>query len=60
MREYIKTRDTLQFRIDQLRRNFGNYARVVLDAKADLDLQNQRIEKYAAEYRKHHGNIQGN
>lgn len=52
MREFLRTRDAMEFRLAQLKRNLGDAARVVQDAKADLALQNQRIESYATEYRK--------
>ena len=53
MREYVKTRDALEFRLAQLSRHFGDGNRNVIDTKADLDFQKQRIDQYAAEFRKH-------
>ena len=53
MHEYLKTKDALEFRVAQLQLHAGDGNRVVQDAKADLALQVQRIDQYAAEYRRH-------
>jgi Mrp family chromosome partitioning ATPase/uncharacterized protein involved in exopolysaccharide biosynthesis len=52
MREYLKTRDAMEFNLARLKRNLGTNNRTVMDATADLELQKQRIETYAAEFRK--------
>jgi Mrp family chromosome partitioning ATPase/uncharacterized protein involved in exopolysaccharide biosynthesis len=52
MREYLKTRDAMEFNLARLKRNLGLQNRTVQDAQADLELQKQRIETYAAEFRK--------
>ncbi len=51
MREYLKTRDAMAFNLARLARNVGANNRYYIDAKADLDLQNERIEQYAANFR---------
>ncbi len=52
MREYLKTKDVLEFRLAQFRLHAGESNRQVQDAKAELDLQVQRIDQYATQYRK--------
>jgi capsular exopolysaccharide synthesis family protein len=52
MREYLRTKDAMEFRLAQLRRNLGDASRVVQDAKSDIAIQQQRIDAYATEYRK--------
>jgi beta-lactamase regulating signal transducer with metallopeptidase domain/protein involved in polysaccharide export with SLBB domain len=51
MREYLKTRDAMDFNLARLARNVGPQNRAYLDAKADLDLQNRRIDDYAKQWR---------
>jgi len=53
MREYLKMRDAMAFNLAHLALNVGTMSRPYLTQKGDLDLENQRIDQYAAEYRKH-------
>lgn len=55
MREYLRTRDSMEFRLQQRRRNLGENNPVISDAKADLELQNKRIEAYSQAFRKSFG-----
>ncbi|HYO11380.1 MAG TPA: AAA family ATPase [Tepidisphaeraceae bacterium] len=52
MREYLRTREVMEFNLTRTRRNLGDASRIVQDMRADLALQQQRIDTYAAAYRK--------
>jgi hypothetical protein len=51
LREYLHTLDAMQFNLNRLQARMGAKSRVVVDAKADVDLQKQRIDEYALNWR---------
>ncbi len=51
MREYLKTRDAMAFNLARLARSVGSQNRTYLDATADLQMQNRRIDDYAQQWR---------
>ena len=52
MRQYLQTKEAMEFNLARTRRNLGENNRVVKDMIADLELQQQRIDSYADAYRK--------
>jgi hypothetical protein len=52
MREYLRTRDAMEFNLAKLRGSMGPASRTVRDAEIDLELQNKRIDTYARHWLK--------